>query len=129
MHNFENYTAQNGQRKYLKVSSKSTYFLRERGDLISACSRFASHYKAMRKNEELLRRLKKGKKSAFSLFSSASSAASSDDLIDEDRVRTQVLLDVDALGKDAAAIGVSLEDSHAYKTLRSLAQSKYEDVS
>jgi len=95
----------------------------------SAVEEFSSHYKAMRKNEELLRRLKKGKKSAFSLFSSASSAASSDDLVDEDRVRAQVLLDVDALGKDAASIGVALNESSAYKALRSLAQSKYDDVS
>jgi hypothetical protein len=83
----------------------------------------------MRKNEELLRRLKKGKKTAFSLFSSASSAASSDDFVDEDRVRGQVLLDVEALGKDASSIGVVLEDSTAYQALRSLAQSKYDDVS
>jgi conserved oligomeric Golgi complex subunit 2 len=81
----------------------------------------------MRKNEELLRRLKKGKKSAFSLFSSSSSAASSDDFVDEDRVRAQVLLDVDALGKDAASIGVRIEESIAYKDLRTLAESKYEE--
>jgi len=82
----------------------------------------------MRKNEELLRRLKKGKKSsAFSLFSSASSVASSDDLADEDRLRSQVLLDVDALGKDASSIGVKVEDSISYRNLRALAQSRYED--
>lgn len=90
--------------------------------------RFSLHYTAMRKNEELLRRLKKGKKSAFSLFSGASSAASSDDLVDEDRVRAQVLLDVDALGKDAASIGVSIGKSVAYKNLRSLAESRYEEA-
>jgi conserved oligomeric Golgi complex subunit 2 len=83
----------------------------------------------MRKNEELLRRLKKGKKSAFSLFSSASSVASSDEPVDEDRVRAQVLLDVDALGKDAASIGVKVEESINYKALQSLAQSQYEDGS
>jgi hypothetical protein len=82
----------------------------------------------MRKNEESLRRLKRGKKTTFSLFaSSASSAASSDENMDEDRVRIQIILDVDALGKDAEAIGIDVNNSEGFQVLKILAEAKYDD--
>jgi len=69
----------------------------------------------MKKTEESLRRLKKGKKTGFSLFSSGSTPA--DDGKDEERIRHQMALDVEAFGKDATALGVDVEECQAFVQL------------
>ena len=74
------------------------------------------HVTALRKNEESLRRLRMGKRSGFSFFGSASST-SDEDSRDEERIRAQLILDVEAFGKDAGSLGVHIDQSAAYKAL------------
>lgn len=74
----------------------------------------------MKKIEDSLRRYKKGKKSAFSLFG-VSATSQSEEEKDEGRIRAQMMLDVQALGRDAASLGVDLERSVAYGSLRDMA--------
>ena len=69
----------------------------------------------MRKTEESLRRLKKGKKAGFSLFGSGSTSV--EDGKDEERIRHQMSLDVEAFGNDAIALGVDTKECQAYVQL------------
>ncbi|KAG8931546.1 hypothetical protein FRC02_002534 [Tulasnella sp. 418] len=80
-------------------------------------TRYTSHLNNMKKTEDSLRRYKKGKKSAFSLFGGGSSRDEEEGK-DEDRVRAQMGLDVEALGQDALAMGVDVENNEAFKTLK-----------
>lgn len=82
---------------------------------------------AMKKTEESLRRLKKGKKSAFTLFGSSSSSRDDDGRADEEKIRTQMILDVEAFGKDAESLGVSVNDSYTYRSLKELAHAPLTD--
>ena len=81
----------------------------------------------MKKTEESLRRLKKGKKSAFSLFGSSTSAKDDDGRADEEKIRTQMILDVEAFGKDAETLGVTVGDSTTYRSLKELANAPLTD--
>ncbi|KZS98509.1 COG complex component [Sistotremastrum niveocremeum HHB9708] len=94
--------------------------------------RFTNHLVAVKKAEESLRRLKMGKKSTFSLFGvvgggSTPSSAASEEGRDEERIRTQLILDVDAFGKDAQSLGVEVEKIEAYMALKTIAAAKPED--
>jgi conserved oligomeric Golgi complex subunit 2 len=80
------------------------------------------HLEYMKKNEEALRRLKKGARSGFSLFGSSNSTAQDDASKDEERVRSQMILDIQRLGQDAEGFGVDLKDFPAYGTLMMLAE-------
>ncbi|KAI5119864.1 hypothetical protein M0805_000698 [Coniferiporia weirii] len=82
----------------------------------AVASRYMTHVTAMRKAEDSLRRLRVGKRTGFSLFG-GSGASNEDDSRDEERVRTQLILDVEAFGKDAEALGVDLDHSAAFKAL------------
>lgn len=70
----------------------------------------------MRKAEESLRRLRVGQRKGFSLFGGSSSNRD-DDSRDEERVRAQLILDVEALGKDAEALGVDVSGNASFKAL------------
>lgn len=72
----------------------------------------------MRKNEEALRRLKKGARTGGFFFNTNTQDDASKD---EERVRAQMILDVDRLGKDAEAFGVAVDSVPAYVSLVSLA--------
>ncbi|KAF9465050.1 oligomeric golgi complex component, COG2-domain-containing protein [Collybia nuda] len=82
----------------------------------SVCQRYIYYLSAMKKTEESLRRLKKGKKTTFSLFGS-SNTGKDDDGRDEERIRTQMIYDVNAFGKDAESLGVLLQMSESFKAL------------
>ena len=73
---------------------------------------------AIRKKEESLRKLKKGKKTPFSLFGGA---PKEEDGRDEERMRQQMVLDVEAFGKDAKALGVDVQESVSFKSLLEMA--------
>jgi hypothetical protein len=77
--------------------------------------RYLNYLSVMKKTEESLRRLKKGKKAGFSLFGSSSTPA--DDGKDEERIRHQMALDVEAFGEDAIALDVNVEECQAYVQL------------
>ncbi|KAG6857675.1 hypothetical protein H0H87_004091 [Tephrocybe sp. NHM501043] len=83
--------------------------------------RYIFYLTAMKKTEESLRRLKKGKKPTFSLFGSAN-AGKEDDARDEERIRIQMILDVDAFGSDAESLGVIPQSSEAYNALKDMVQ-------
>ncbi|KAJ6625598.1 oligomeric golgi complex component, COG2-domain-containing protein [Mycena sp. CBHHK59/15] len=80
----------------------------------SVAQRYLYYLTAMKKTEESLRRLKKGKKSTFSLFGGS---AKDDDGRDEERIRKQMILDVEAFGKDGQLLGVPIEQSESFKSL------------
>jgi hypothetical protein len=69
----------------------------------------------MKKTEDSLRRLKKGKKSTFSLFGGA--ATKDNDGKDEERIRTQMILDVAAFGQDGQLLGVPVDRSDSFQSL------------
>lgn len=75
----------------------------------------------MRKTEESLRRLKKGKMSAFSLFSGSPTANRDQESKDEERVRVQMVLDVAALGNDARSLHVDVDNHATFHELETMA--------
>ena len=81
----------------------------------------------MKKTEESLRRLKKGKKSTFSLFGGSSAPRDDESRADEEKIRTQMILDVEAFGKEAESLGVPIRTSETYRTLEDLAHSTLAD--
>ncbi|KAI0688177.1 COG complex component [Cytidiella melzeri] len=87
----------------------------------NVAQRYIYFLTAMKKTEESLRRLKKGKKSAFSLFGSSTSAGNDDGRADEEKIRTQMILDVEAFGKEAESFGVAIDSSGTYRSLKELA--------
>ncbi|KAJ7783230.1 COG complex component [Mycena metata] len=80
----------------------------------AVAQRYVYHLTGMKKTEDSLRRLKKGKKPTFSLFGGG---AKDDDGKDEERIRMQMILDVEAFGKDGQLLGVSLDQSESFKSL------------
>ncbi|KAI0675422.1 COG complex component [Trametes maxima] len=89
--------------------------------------RYIYFLSAMKKTEESLRRLKKGKKSAYSLF--GSSSRDDDGRADEEKIRTQMVLDVDAFGREAESLGVAVQENAAYRSLVEMARSSLTDDS
>ncbi|KAF4563335.1 hypothetical protein EYR36_003778 [Pleurotus pulmonarius] len=81
--------------------------------------RYMYYLTAMRKTEESLRRLKKGKKVSYSLFGSSSSGKD-DDGKDEARIRNQMVLDVEAFGKDGETLGVRTDRHESFRSLHEL---------
>lgn len=90
--------------------------------------RYIHFLSAMKKTEESLRRLKKNKKTSYSLFGSSSSR-DDDGRADEEKIRVQMVLDVEAFGKDAESLGVSVQQSETFKILREMAGSTLTDES
>ncbi|KAF4621358.1 hypothetical protein D9613_000717 [Agrocybe pediades] len=84
----------------------------------SVTQRYISYLSAMRKTEESLRRLKRPKKSPFSLF--ASSGNTSDEGKDEERIRAQMILDVEAFGKDGELLSVEVSKSQYFLSLKEI---------
>jgi len=82
-------------------------------------SRYIYYLTAMKKTEESLRRLKKGQKSTFSLFG-GSNPTKDNDHRDEERTRTQMILDVNAFSRDAESLGVDVLTSDVFKSLHTM---------
>lgn len=81
----------------------------------------------MKKTEESLRRLKKGKKSTFSLFGGSSAPREDDGRADEEKIRIQMILDVAAFKREGEGLGVDVDASEAYRLLKELADANLED--
>lgn len=88
--------------------------------------RYTTYLIGIKKAEDSIRRYKKGKKSAFSLFTSNASNAQNDEGRDEERIRVQMVLDVERLAKDADTLGVDAQASEEYAELKALAAAKNE---
>lgn len=73
----------------------------------------------MKKTEESLKRLRKTKKPTYSLFGGGGSTTE-DDGRDEERIRAQMILDVEAFGKDARSLGVAVDDNEHFKQLKDM---------
>jgi conserved oligomeric Golgi complex subunit 2 len=85
--------------------------------------RYIYYLTAMKKTEESLKRLKKGRQSAFSLFGGGNSSSGSvGNEEDEERIRVQMRLDVELFGKDARLLGVDLTASEGFKELAEVVQ-------
>lgn len=87
--------------------------------------RYIYFLSAMKKTEESLRRLKKGKKATYSLF--GASKGDDDGKADEDKIRTQMILDVDAFGREAQSLGVAVQENATYRSLVEMARSSTTD--
>ena len=81
----------------------------------------------MRKNQDSLRRLRMGKRTGFSFFGGSNSANDEDER-DEERVKKQLVLDVEAFGKDGEDMGVDVSLSAAFKTLNFMAHASTNDL-
>ncbi|KAF8135698.1 oligomeric golgi complex component, COG2-domain-containing protein [Boletus edulis] len=91
----------------------------------SVCQRYIQYLTAMRKTEESLRRLKKGKKSTLGFFNGP--GASKDDDRDEERIRSQMIIDVEAFGQDGKSLGVDITSVESYLQLSQMVQSELVD--
>lgn len=72
----------------------------------------------MKQTKDSLKRYKKG----FSLFGGGGSR-DGEEAKDEERLRAQILLDVEAFGEDARRLGIAVDASEAYVKLRDAASS------
>lgn len=96
-------------------------------------NRYTGHLAGMKKTEDSLRRYNKSKRSTFMLFgaNSASGAAAGDKGgRDELRIRAQMVLDVETLGKNARSLGsmINVDGSEEYKELMALTTHNDADV-
>ncbi|KAA1473910.1 COG complex component [Dentipellis sp. KUC8613] len=99
--------------EYLKAYSEEVFE--------NVVQRYIIYLAHMKKTEESLRRLKKP---TFSLF--GNSSAANDDR-DEERIRTQMALDVEAFGKDAEKLGVDVKQSASFKTLNDMVRASLKE--
>lgn len=89
------------------------------------CQRYIQYLTAMKKTEESLRRLKKGKKSTLSIFGSAT--AGKDDEKDEERIRAQMILDVKAFKTEGEALGVDMQSLDSFIVLDQMVRAELVD--
>ncbi|GAA5925591.1 hypothetical protein JCM3775_001450 [Rhodotorula graminis] len=80
--------------------------------------RYAAILSTQKKTEDSLRWLKKGRQGLSFFGRAASSAPADDGPSDDERVKAQMQLDVEALARDAVALGVDVDESDAFQALR-----------
>jgi conserved oligomeric Golgi complex subunit 2 len=73
----------------------------------------------MKRTEDTFKRLKKDKKPTFSLFGN-SSASRDDEGKDEERIRVQMILDVEAFAKDAESLSIDVRQRETFQTLHKM---------
>ncbi|OCH93776.1 COG complex component [Obba rivulosa] len=91
--------------------------------------RYIYFLSAMKKTEESLRRLKKGKKSAFSFLGGSGASRDDDGRADEEKIRAQMILDVEAFGREAESLGVVAPENETFKALEEMARAPLTDES
>lgn len=85
---------------------------------LTTSRRYATILSTQKKTEDSYRWYKKGRQ-ALPFFGRGSTTAGADEGgSEEDRVKMQMQLDVQTLGKDAEALGVDIEGSEAFASLR-----------
>ncbi|PPQ67248.1 hypothetical protein CVT25_005832 [Psilocybe cyanescens] len=80
--------------------------------------KYINYLVAMKKTEEGLKRLKKGKKSTFSLFGNVPNL--NDEAKDEERIRNQMILDVEAFGKDGESLQIKVDTNKHFMALKEM---------
>jgi len=99
---------------------RSRYLQEYSLDVFNAITiRYINQLSANKKMEESLKRLKRG---TFSLF--GTSGAANDEGRDRERIHAQMILDVEAFGKDAQSLGVSVNENEHYRTLKEMVYAK-----
>jgi len=83
--------------------------------------RYIAYLETMKKTEESLRRYQKGKLSASTWFGSGGSKENESGK-DEERIRMQVVIDVQSLGADASRLGIDIGSSEGFAILQSTAE-------
>jgi len=78
--------------------------------------RYTSYLTAMKKTEESLKRLNKRKKAPFSLF--VNSGTVIDESKDEERIRSQMILDVEGFGREAGSLLVDVDSNPNFSVLK-----------
>ncbi|KAH7926725.1 COG complex component [Leucogyrophana mollusca] len=91
----------------------------------NVCQRYIHYLTAMKRAEGSLRRLEKGRRSALSLFGTGS--AGKDDGRDEERIRTQMVLDVEAFAKEGQSLGVDVPSTDSFKLLHKMVHTELID--
>jgi len=89
----------------------------------NVCQRYIYYLSAMKKTEESLQRLKRGKKqtTALSFFG----GGQQDNGRDEERIRQQMILDVEAFAKDGEGLGVDTQVLDSFKMLLDMVQASF----
>jgi len=100
------------------VFLKSTLSIIPAHQLDPILYRYLNFITGIKNQEESLKRLKRGKKNTFSLFGSTNSRE--DEGRDEQRIRSQLILDIEAFGKDGQSIGVDLSSCDSFRSLNNL---------
>jgi len=90
--------------------------------------KYTSYLAGMKKTEDSIRRYKKGKRSTFTLFGSSGGSGGGggqgdQEGRDEARIRAQMTLDIEMLGKEASATDglINVQGSEEYRELVNLA--------
>jgi hypothetical protein len=93
---------------------------------LMSTERYALYLASWKKAEESLRRINKVQKSTFSLFGGGK-PSKDDKTKDDERIRTQMIIDVNAFSQDAQSLGVNVEACEAFIALRDLVHSSLID--
>lgn len=80
--------------------------------------RYAAILASQKKTEDGLQRFQK-RQQGMSFFRRNTTAPAEDATPDDSKVKLQMQLDIDALGKDAMTLGVDVAESQAFEALRS----------
>jgi hypothetical protein len=78
--------------------------------------RYTNYLTAMKKTEESLKRLNKRKKAPFSLFGNSGTVI--DESKDEERIRSQMILDVEGFGREAGSLLVDVDSNPNFSVLK-----------
>lgn len=82
-------------------------------------NRYASIVSSQKRTEDSLRWFKKGRQGTLSFFGRGNSVQSPDDgSTEDDKVKMQMQLDIDQLGKEALTVGVDVGKMGAWEALR-----------
>jgi len=83
----------------------------------NVAQRYSHYLTSMKKTEESLRRLRKGKK--VTIFG-PSNAIKEEDSKDEERIRSQMVLDVQAFGQEGRHLGVDIGRCESFQALKNV---------
>ncbi|KAF8906500.1 oligomeric golgi complex component, COG2-domain-containing protein [Gymnopilus junonius] len=90
---------------------------------VLTCHRYIGYLTTMKKTEESLKRLK-NKKPTYSIFGNSSPA---NDVRDEERIRCQMILDVEAFGKDALTLDIDVSTNSNFIALKEMVYASESD--
>jgi hypothetical protein len=108
--------------------ARGTYYYAFSSGCCNTFARYTFYLTSWKKAEESLRRINKAQKSTFSLFGTSKSSRD-DKNRDDERIRTQLIIDVNAFSQDAQSLGVDVESCSSFIALRDLVHASLVDGS